>query len=371
MDIYQTPYIYYCLSNFLFVVTCMFCAIIRWFHVCHEYREQHQFYFPARKIVACMFAVQLLQSVYWLNVYSEEAFFFVSLFGVLIIPPFFVFIERRYFFFFPFKKKELLGHFALPALILSSFIYGIYHSNLFFAHYRVKYQILATLLFIIEFYWLVKGQIHIWNILRHRFEMEYADSSHFPTLFANRKLGMTVCWSLVLLFVLWANSRWIKLGVDLFLSMIAVHFLITILDTHREADPPVSADPNTDNADTVERKNVYLSESQRLELEERIVDLLVKEELFKQSDLSLNALVKSIGYNRSYISETIGLSSYGSFYKMVNYFRLEYAKCRLVNDPDIKIEQLAFDAGFSSRYMLTRAFKEFYGMTPTEWKKKK
>lgn len=373
MNGFENPYIYYCLGNFLFVIVCCLCAIVRWCHVCQEYQAMKSYYFPARKIVTAMFGIQLLQSLYWMNVFSDELFFYASLFGVLIIPPFFVMMERNFYFFSPVTKRELAGHFLVPMLLLLFVLYGAYDKQMELSTYRLGIQLAATTLFAAEFSLVIKGQVQVWHALREQFEMEYSDAESFPNLFARRKVGMTLGWSLLLLLVLWADSRMVKLGVDVALSLIAVQFLLTILNAQRKSpvtDPEGEIEEEEDGSPSSLR-STYLSESQRLELEQRIVDLLKGEELFKQSDLSLDVLVKRIGNNRSYISEAISLSPYGSFYKMVNHFRLEYAKQQLLDYPDIKVEQLAFDSGFSSRYMLTRTFKECYGTTPTEWRKNK
>lgn len=87
MEGFSTPYIYFCLGNFLFVITCLICSMLRWFHVCNEYRHNINFFFPARRVVTLMFGTQVLQSFYWMNVFSDTAFFYAAVFGVVAIPP--------------------------------------------------------------------------------------------------------------------------------------------------------------------------------------------------------------------------------------------------------------------------------------------
>lgn len=369
MPEFQAPYIYFCLGNFLFVTTCVICSIIRWNHVCHEYRDREDYYFPARKIVSFMLAVQIFQLFYVFNVNSDASLLFVSLFGVLVIPPFFVMMEKRYYFFSPLRIKELLLHFLFPSLIFVVYVYGVFAEDILITDYIVEFKILATLCCFVELYMVVKCQLHIQEIVRQRYEMEYSDINGFPTVFADNKKWITFGWSLVLLLVLWTNSRWVKFGVDLFLTITVVRFVITILDSQRESIDNAFFDMEECCEENSKRRVLYLSEMQRKELETQIIELLEQQKIFRQTDLSLDILVKMVGGNRTYISETIALSQYGSFYKMINHFRLEYVKCRLKETPDTKIEQLAFDSGFSSRYTLARTFKEFYGMTPTEWKK--
>ena len=76
------------------------------------------------------------------------------------------------------------------------------------------------------------------------------------------------------------------------------------------------------------------------------------------------------GKNRNYISGAIGESKDQWFYNVVNHFRIEYAKQRLLQPEPITIDSLACEAGFSSRYTLIRVFQDETSMTPTQWKEK-
>lgn len=366
---FQTPYIYFCLANFLFVFTTMICGIVRWSHICLPYRDNIDFYFPARKIVSTMFFIQLFQSVYWWNVFSDETFLFARFFSPLIIIPFLVMIEKRYFFFFSMRIRELCAHFFIPALLLLPLLYDIFSGQSVFQRFSFEIKIIATGYVLFELVYLVKSQWRIRKILRNEYEMQYADLSHFPKSFAQKKRGIALCFSFLLLFGLWSGSHYLKLITDLILSIASVRFLVEILSSQRtnlleENDLPGLLDIK-------KTKTNYLSAEHQAEIEQQIIGCLMNENLFRNPDLSLDMLVKVVGCNRTYISEAIRNSIYGSFYKMVNQFRLEYACRKIIEDPAIKMEHLAFDSGYSSRYVFTRVFKEVYGETPSEWKKRK
>ena len=196
---------------------------------------------------------------------------------------------------------------------------------------------------------------------------QYAYLSHFPKSYARRKRGITFILSLMLLFVLWANSQSLKLFSDLILSIAAVQFLIEILSPKRTLF--IEAPCPTDFQEIKKSKPKLLSSDQQKEIEQQIIIFLVHNELFRNPDLSLDLLVKEIGTNRTYISEAIRVSRYGSFYKMVNHYRLEYACTKMMQNPEIKMEYLASDCGYSSRFVFARAFKDVYGETPSEWKR--
>ncbi len=371
MDGFNTPFIYFCLANFLFVSTCLICALLKWFHICREYRGNVDYFFPARKVVTFMFATQILQSLYWLDVFSDTIFFYAAVFGVVVIPPFFVMMESRFFFFKPIYAIEVAKHFLLPFLILFFILFCIFNPSINLEPCMIYIKIIATALILIELSLIVKSKIKVLRIIRNRFEQELSDLDSFPRVFARSTIGSTIFVSLLLLSVLWFESRGLKLFVDLLLTLMSLQLLVLTLDAKRKLPSALLANEHdmldeNGQAD----KSESLTDQKRKYLEICIIELLEKDELFKDSKLSLMMLSKRLGKNRSYISETIKHSEYNSFYKMVNHFRIEYAKQQLIEKPFITIESLAFDAGFSSRFTFARLFKENTGISPSEWRAK-
>lgn len=88
---------------------------------------------------------------------------------------------------------------------------------------------------------------------------------------------------------------------------------------------------------------------------------------FKE-DISLKLIAKKFGYNEKYLSHSIyGLSGV-HFSKLLAMYRIEYAKKRLISESFSTVSEIASESGFSAINTFNRVFKEFMGMTPTEYR---
>ena len=85
-------------------------------------------------------------------------------------------------------------------------------------------------------------------------------------------------------------------------------------------------------------------------------------------DFQLNDLRTVLPMNRTYLSQFVN-SEYGcSFYMLVNRYRIAEAKRLMIEQPDLKIQDIADRCGFSSRRVFSQIFTRETGTTPTEWK---
>lgn len=112
-----------------------------------------------------------------------------------------------------------------------------------------------------------------------------------------------------------------------------------------------------------------LPEKRCKEIECKLIGLIEKEHLFLDSHISIAQLAQKMGINRNYISEAIARSKYGSFYSLINSYRIAYAQEMLQHDPRLKIEHVAIDSGFSSASVFSQVFKRSSGMPPSTFVK--
>jgi len=85
--------------------------------------------------------------------------------------------------------------------------------------------------------------------------------------------------------------------------------------------------------------------------------------------LALSRLAKSLGYSEFYVSRKFNEISGMSLRDYMRYRRLAFALTEL-RDTDRGILDIALDYGFSSHEAFTRAFRDTYGITPSEYRKK-
>ena len=84
--------------------------------------------------------------------------------------------------------------------------------------------------------------------------------------------------------------------------------------------------------------------------------------------LALGRLAKNLGYSEFYVSRKFSEISGMSLRDYMRYRRLAFA-LREMRDTDRGILDIALDYGFSSHEAFTRAFRDAYGINPSEYRK--
>ena len=85
-----------------------------------------------------------------------------------------------------------------------------------------------------------------------------------------------------------------------------------------------------------------------------------------REELSLTKVAKAVNTNASYLSENFKRVTGINFVDYVAHARFEDA-CRLLDDGDVRISEVAFAAGFQSLSQFNRVFKRFSGRSPTQY----
>ena len=85
-----------------------------------------------------------------------------------------------------------------------------------------------------------------------------------------------------------------------------------------------------------------------------------------REELSLTKVAKAVNTNASYLSENFKRVTGINFVDYVAYARFEEA-CRLLDDGDVRVSEVAFAAGFQSLSQFNRVFKRFSGRSPTQY----
>ncbi len=116
--------------------------------------------------------------------------------------------------------------------------------------------------------------------------------------------------------------------------------------------------------------NVDLLDEESTKIIAQLDNVMVKERLFRNPELSLTGLSKSVSISERTISEVLNGNLNKNFYQFVNEYRVKDVQEKLKNPKNahLKILSLAFDAGFNSKATFNRLFKEFTGQTPKEFK---
>lgn len=103
----------------------------------------------------------------------------------------------------------------------------------------------------------------------------------------------------------------------------------------------------------------------------RMSKLIIDDELYFESDLTLSKLSDLLGESTQKISSIINQYAKRNFNDFINYYRVQGAK-KMLLDPDnekFTISSIAFDTGFGSLSSFNSAFKKFEGITPSNFRK--
>jgi len=91
---------------------------------------------------------------------------------------------------------------------------------------------------------------------------------------------------------------------------------------------------------------------------------------FKDNQLNLISLSEQVGVSTHHLSEVLNQHEGKNFYQFVNDYRVKYVCEHLKLDNKPKIIELALDAGFSSKSTFNAVFKQFTGLSPTQYRQK-
>ena len=120
-------------------------------------------------------------------------------------------------------------------------------------------------------------------------------------------------------------------------------------------------------------QNSGLTERGELVLKEKLLHLMVVDELFLMNDLNLNQLALKANTTRHNVSLVINKYFNQNFFDFVNQYRIKYVQ-ELFLKPECQGEhiiQLAYRAGFNNKVSFNKAFKKFTGQTPLSYKSEK
>ena len=106
-------------------------------------------------------------------------------------------------------------------------------------------------------------------------------------------------------------------------------------------------------------------------LKQNLLDLLEKDEIFKDPELNSEKVRAMLATNRTYLSQVISQEMNTTFYNLINTYRLNKS-VEMMNDPQhrhVPLKNIAEICGFKSLSAFSTFFKQTYGKTPTEWRR--
>ena len=363
------PQILFFSVNLTFIVTNIYGWLLKRFYVPEAYRKDVRKLFPAQRLVARFYLLQLFEIPYLFMPGQPDALFYVNGTALLVFSSFMLVMVNRYFNLRTLSyRKQIL--FLLPmwacwvTLLLP--LFDIIPFSM--GYHRIMTGIVLAV-FAFYMFLLDKCRQQLACRIREVDENEYSNEEDFPVQFARsvKWLPLALCMLLAINFLI--DNAYVKMLRDIIFLVVNVWFAIYTLNPHRKIKTMNLERETEEKTEAKEEGTTHrrLTEEQRKNLETRMLDLVRGEKLYLEDHFTMSDLVKRMNTNKAYLSEVIAHSEYGSFYNLINTLRIEHACWMLGEDPNLKMEQVALASGFSSGSAFSQVFKRIKGVTPSEY----
>jgi len=119
-------------------------------------------------------------------------------------------------------------------------------------------------------------------------------------------------------------------------------------------------------------KKGRLKESVLEEYEQKLIQLMQREKVYLDNELTLTQLAKLLRMSNPHLTQVLNIRIGLNFYQYINRLRIDYAVKAIERGiKDSNLETLAAECGFNNRASFNRYFKEITGKAPSEYIKNK
>lgn len=361
MGFISQPTILYFSVALLHLFSVLYFAAIRWFHVCAPYRDEPDYYYPARKSLSLMCLFVLVELPYVLCPNSYVCFLSACIVLAWNYPLAAALVCGNYFR----MMKQYVSLQVLVGVILvveACFACAVIFSPSFCLHYSTYIIIvIATISFLLYTVLGVACYV-LFRMLRAECMDQYSDASQFPV-----RMGYVALLSMLIIFVmtflpLLTQSRASLAIVQAILIVWHIVFLIRILHSQIV---PLDEDVLADGVGEVVATDLEQNEQEGVlcaspdeVLCRRIEEVMEAKQLYLDAHFTAVELADILGTNRTYLTNAIK-TKYENFYHLINSYRLNYANDYQKHHPEIKKEQLATLSGFGSYRSYVRALNSW------------
>lgn len=361
-------------AGLVFIVTGLICGFVRFRHCCRPFSEHEEYFYPARKQVAVFYAAVALSFPYILAPEDTAVWTYVRIWGIVCYPTGFALLVRRYFDSFGDGHKVLWGVFlGVPTLCVMTLLAMLFAGGAGWiaGHSRELCIAAGALSFVLTC--VMAGVLACLKRMIDHFNTEnYSNEEDFPYSFARMMVVMPFAWVAGMWAVFLSGNHWVKFAVDILASLWMVYFLCIILHPQRVKSPK-SIDETTRLLERESEEEIKEIEGRRQSsgsagcteadpaVKERVLAVIrrrFREPHLLKSEVLLDVGNGDMGKASSFISGV-------GYYNLVNMFRLEYARLYKEAHPHAKQEEVAEEAGFSSRTAYYKA-KKYVGEIDSE-----
>lgn len=250
----------------------------------------------------------------------------------------------------------------------------------------------AIVLFLSVIAWCIQSIMTLWHIVRRlrtyrQCLRDYlANTEQFEMNWLTTVLTMTViCWSLALFGTFASELTEFSLlspavRACFYFALIWLFILFclkqetTFLEFYSNLDnKPDNQNELLENDELVNSNDKYqrsaLDQNRSERLANKLNSAMQTEKLYLDSSLTLHKVANHLSVSPNYISQVLNETMNTKFFDFVNQWRIEEAKPKLLNDNQ-SVLSIALDVGFNARSSFYKSFKQYTGVTPSEFRAK-
>ena len=369
---------YMSLAAFAYILSALFFAAVRWFHVCQPYQKQVDYYFPGRRVVVFFNLLTLITFPYVLWPSSPDAWLLVK--SYFPLTQFFAAAVLIYRYFGSMKNwikwKHLATIIALPlAIMLMVLFFNALSLDCPWGekgHHYLSVVSIVLGLCASAFTYLSLRRLMMW--LKQQKESDYfSNPDDFPSSYARKMLYIPVFFFIIIWAVFFSDSRLAMAALHLFYVVFNLCFLITILHSKREKSPfeweeekredeqgkssdfdntseeaTVMADCPSSSGNKEKKGNVGIDDEKIALIVKEIRAFVEERSQYLNPHLTIADVAENCGYGRTYVSRVL-TNEMGGFFHYVNTLRLQYANKYREEHPYATQDEVATASGFSSR----------------------
>lgn len=337
-----------CLIN---VTISVVCGTIRYFQL-YRFEKNNRDIQPGIKIIATTYFLSLLQLPYLMSPSDNDVWIYILAAGIILYPLLFIiplkslfnFEDKRFF-----RIHNIILLFALLQIILliSLLINGTLLSK--YSKFILGITSIIGIIVTIVICVIVKRLKNQMGDLNFR-DIYSNEGFHYHIVY--KAIAVPLLWAIMIWIIMLTESQLIKAISDLVFSLIMIAFLINILSVDI---PVVKQNDNNFNNNTIDSNEAKLSMSESdLKILRKIFIILTEEKLYQNPSLKRDDLAKAVNCNHTYLTRIIR-QEYGSFYNLINGFRLIHARKLISSHKYLKFDIIAKESGFTSRQTFSRA----------------
>lgn len=345
MDIDPT-YIYGSATS-VYIAVCVACAAVKWFHMCHPYDRNPDYFYPGRAYVALLMLNAIVLAPYALNPDSPDAWYLTRFYLLPVVLHHFAVLIFSYFGTIMSWKK-----WRIPSLVISSPVILSMLITLVLAIIpgdqvgSVVPWLPDVLLFgmgVIGTAICVAAMSLVYAWAKRFASDDFSNSEDFPVAMAQKWSVLTffnivMCWAGALV-----GSKGLTAVIMLLMSTSAIVLVISSLHPHRLQ--PTGVDKSKAPAKPAARRS---STRKKQDILSAVDAVVVGQKAYLDAHLTIQDVADRSGYSRSTLS-SLFKAEMGGFFAYINRLRLQHVETYQLEHPGATIQEAILESGFNSR----------------------